>query len=98
MVLGTASSAAAAPKGFEFGVSSGDVSASSAILWARANKAGTALLQLQTSRKFGPCELSSAPRKMLVKALPGNDLTVQAKVGGLQPGRTYKYRWCMEGG
>ncbi|MDX6604338.1 MAG: hypothetical protein QOF23_847, partial [Solirubrobacterales bacterium] len=46
-VLVTATGAAAAPKGFKYGVASGDVSTSSAILWARANKAGTALVQLQ---------------------------------------------------
>lgn len=92
------SSAAAAPKGFEFGVSSGDVSSNSAILWARATKAGTALVQLQKGGRFEPCDVAGAPKKFKVKAVKGNDLTVQARVDGLQPGRTYKYRWCMEGG
>lgn len=93
-----ATSAAAAAKGFKFGVSSGDVSANSAILWARANKSGTALLQVKQGGRWEPCVLADAPKKMQVKAVKSNDFTVQAKVGGLEPGRTYTYRWCMEGG
>jgi alkaline phosphatase D len=90
--------ASAAPKGFRLGVSSGDVSRTSAILWARANKAGKALLQVQQGRGFGGCKLSEAAKKFKVKATKGNDFTVQKKVTGLQPGRRYKYRWCMSGG
>lgn len=97
-LLASAPAAGAAPKGFKFGVSSGDVSANSAILWARATKAGTALVQLQSGGGFGACDIASAPKKLKVKAVKGNDLTVQARVTGLKPGRTYKYRWCMEGG
>jgi 3-phytase/alkaline phosphatase D len=91
--------ALAAPKGFSFGVASGDVGKSSAILWAKANKAGTALVQLKKGGKFGPCDLKSkAAKKMKAKAKKKNDLTVQRKVGGLKPGRKYRYRWCMPGG
>jgi phosphodiesterase/alkaline phosphatase D-like protein len=89
---------AAGAKGFKFGVSSGDVSASSAILWARANSGGTALLQVSATRRFPACDLAAAPKRMKVKALKSNDFTVQTKVGGLKPGRTYRYRWCMPGG
>jgi phosphodiesterase/alkaline phosphatase D-like protein len=97
-LLALAPAAGAAPKGFKFGVSSGDVSANSAILWARANKAGTALLQVSPNGRFGGCDLKSAPKRFKVKATKDNDLTVQAKVTGLKSGRTYKYRWCMSGG
>jgi phosphodiesterase/alkaline phosphatase D-like protein len=97
-LLSLSSAALAAPKGFKYGVSSGDVSANSAILWARANKAGTALLQVSANGKFGACDVSSAPKNMKVKAVKGNDFTLQARVNKLKPGRTYKYRWCMEGG
>lgn len=93
-----APTAGAAPKGFKFGVSSGDVSANSAILWARANKAGKALVQVTTGGSFGGCDVAKAKKKFVVKAMKSNDLTVQKKVGGLKPGRHYKYRWCMEGG
>jgi phosphodiesterase/alkaline phosphatase D-like protein len=93
-----APAALAAPKGFSLGVSSGDVSSGSAILWAKANKAGTGLVQLQKKGKFGSCDLSKAPKKLEAKANKGNDLTLQVKVKGLKPGRTYRYRWCMAGG
>jgi alkaline phosphatase D len=98
LALTGAAAAPAAPKGFKFGVSSGDVGDTSAILWARANKTGKALLQIQQGGGFGGCELSEAPKKLKVKATKGNDFTVQKKVTGLQPGRRYKYRWCMSGG
>ena len=97
-LLATAPTAGAAPKGFKFGVSSGDVSSGAAILWARANKAGTALVQLQKGGKFGPCDIGRAPKKLKAKAAKGDDFTVQARVTGLKPGRRYKYRWCMTGG
>jgi alkaline phosphatase D len=98
LALTAASPAAAAPKGFKFGVSSGDVSANTAILWARANKSGTALLQVKTGGRWEPCDVVDAPKKLVVKAVKSNDFTVQTKVGGLKPGRTYTYRWCMTGG
>ncbi len=96
--LALAPAAGAAPKGFKFGVSSGDVSSSSAILWARANKAGKAQLQVVQKGGFGKCDPAKAKKKFVAKAQKGNDFTVQLKVNGLQAGRTYKYRWCMAGG
>jgi alkaline phosphatase D len=89
---------AAKPKGFSFGVASGDVSKSTAILWARANSPGTVLLQLKKRKGYGPCDLHAAPKKLKAKAKKKNDLTVQLKVKGLKPGRTYHYRWCRPGG
>jgi alkaline phosphatase D len=89
--------ATSAPKGFSLGVSSGDVRTRSAIVWARANSTGTALVQLKKSGRFGPCDIAAAPKRMTAKATKGNDRTVQATIGGLRPGRTYRYRWCMEG-
>ena len=83
--------ASAAAKGFKFGVSSGDVSAGSAILWARANKSGKALVQVKLGGRWDPCDIAEAPKKMVVKAVKSNDFTVQAKVGGLKAGRTYAY-------
>jgi alkaline phosphatase D len=91
-------SAGAATKGFKFGVSSGDVSSSSAILWARANKPGQAVLQVVAGGSFKGCDAKSAKKRYVVKASKANDLTVQAKATGLKPGRHYKYRWCMSGG
>jgi alkaline phosphatase D len=90
--------AGAAPKGFALGVSSGDVSNNAAILWARANKPGKALVQVRLGGSFGGCDLAGAKKKFIAKALKSNDLTVQKKVTGLKPGRRYKYRWCMSSG
>lgn len=98
LALAFVPNANAAPKGFRFGVSSGDVSAKSAILWARANKPGKALVQVRLSGGFGPCDIANAPGRFVAKASKANDLTVQKKVSGLKPGRRYKYRWCMAGG
>ena len=97
-LLATAPAAGAATKGFKFGVSSGDVSSGAAILWARANGTGTALVQLQKGGKFGPCDIGGAPKKLKATAAKGSDFTVQTRVTGLKPGRRYKYRWCMAGG
>lgn len=91
----------AAPKGFSLGVSSGDVSSGAAILWARADSPGPALVQLgQGARRarFGRCDLRTAPRKLKARATQRNDLTVQTRITGLKPGRSYRYRWCMAGG
>ena len=98
LALLAASPAAAAPKGFSLGVSSGDVRSNSAILWAKANSAGTGLAQLKKGGKFGPCDVADAPKRLTAKATKGNDRTLQTTVGGLKPGRAYRYRWCMEGG
>jgi alkaline phosphatase D len=97
IALTAATGAAAAPKGFKFGVSSGDVGAHSAILWARADKAGLAQLQIKQGNKWGSCDPSKAPKQYKAKAVKSNDFTVQTKIGGLEPGRTYRYRWCMAG-
>ena len=93
--LALAPGAGAAAKGFKYGVAAGDVRQGSAILWARANKAGTALIQLG---RFNGCDLRHAPSKLKAQVSKGNDLTVQKKVGGLKPGKTYRYRFCMAGG
>ncbi len=101
VLLAAPSPAGAAPKGFSLGVSSGDVSSSAAILWARADAAGSALVQLREggrSAHFGRCDLGGAPRKLKARATRGDNLTVQARVTGLKPGRSYRYRWCMPGG
>jgi alkaline phosphatase D len=96
--LAATSDAAAAPKGFSLGVSSGDVSSGAAILWAHADRNGTALLQLQKDGGFGPCEVGGAPKRLTAKATKRDNRTLQATVKGLKPGRKYRYRWCMGNG
>ena len=98
--LTAAPSAGAAAVGFDFGVASGDVSAHSAILWARAAKAGDAVLQVTPAGSFGPCRPGSRGARIGVgaKALAVNDRTVQQRVSGLDAGTEYRYRFCMKGG
>lgn len=98
LALAPPSPAGAAPKGFRFGVASGDVGSGSAILWARANRPGKALLQVQARGRFRGCDVAGAGKRLVAKATKQNDLTVQRRVTGLKPGRRYEYRWCMEGG
>ena len=89
---------AAGAKGFDYGVTAAEVDTNSAILWARAAKPGTALVQVVRGGGFGGCDLRGAPGRLKVAATMANDLTVQKKVGGLNPGTAYRYRFCMAGG
>ena len=89
--------AGAKAKGFSLGVSSGDVSSTSAILWAHADKDGTAYLQVVAKGGFGDCEKDNALAKAKASQKK-HDGTVQATVDGLKPGTAYKYRWCTTKG
>jgi phosphodiesterase/alkaline phosphatase D-like protein len=99
LALATAPPAGAAT-GFGFGVASGDVTAHSAILWARAAKAGDAVLQVTPAGGFGPCRVGTAGAAvgLRVKVTARNDRTVQKRVTGLKSGTEYRYRFCMGGG
>src|SRR3954454_1535119 len=84
-VLATVPSTAAA-KGFSDGVSSAEVTSSSALLWAHAGKAGKVQLVVALDRHFS--------RKRITKtafAKKANDLTVQTRVAGLIPKTRYYY-------
>ncbi len=73
---------------FRFGVAAGEVRTDSAILWTRAPHSGPVQLQVSPSRSF-----SSSVRSLTLRALPANDLTVQAQVDRLFAGRRYWYRF-----
>jgi alkaline phosphatase D len=88
--------AAAKAKGFKYGVTAADVSSSSAILWAKADKSGTTYVQLVHNFHFGPCDKEHSFAK--VKAKKSNDNTVQKKVTSLDPGTSFEYRWCTPNG
>ena len=90
--------ASAKAKGFKYGVATGDVSAKSAILWARASKEGKTLIQISDGGGFGNCNLKNASNKYIVKAEKSNDLTVQKQINKLDPDTAYKFRFCMNGG
>ena len=95
--LVAAPGAGAKAKGFTSGVAAGDVTSSSAILWAKANKSGLAEIQLTEKGGFGKCDPEDAG-KLKAKAKKGHDNTVQKQVKGLDADTAYKYRFCMDGG
>jgi phosphodiesterase/alkaline phosphatase D-like protein len=82
-----------AAKGFSYGVAAGDVTATSAILWGKANKSGEYTLQVAGQRRGRPPLL-----ERLVRAKAGNDNTLQAEVEKLNPGTRYVYRFVGKGG
>jgi alkaline phosphatase D len=83
----------ASAKGFSFGVAAGEITSSSAILWARPDSRRATMLEVATDRRFRDVveERTVTPRR-------SDDNTVQALVRGLRPGRTYYYRWLQRGG
>jgi phosphodiesterase/alkaline phosphatase D-like protein len=86
--------AAFGAKGFSFGVASGDVTARSAILWAKANKGGTYGLEVANKRGFERGVVAA----FRLKAKAGKDFTLQQKVKRLKPGRRYRYRFTGRNG
>ena len=80
---------AAGSPGFSLGVSAGELTATSARLWARADRSGTYHLQLSR----GPLGAGCRRGRDLV-ARPAHDKTIQVRVAGLRPGSDYSYRFC----
>lgn len=88
LLLIAAAPASAAPSAFRLGVTAGDVSSSSAIVWGRANHSGRVRLVVARNRS-----LSRARRRFVLRALHTDDATVQKRVRGLGPGRRYWFRF-----
>jgi phosphodiesterase/alkaline phosphatase D-like protein len=74
-------------KGFTNGVTAGEVTDSSAIIWAQTTKPGKVTASVRTS--------SQAIAIDGLKATNGTDDTVQTKVKKLKPGKRYSYRFCL---
>src|SRR5215213_1093791 len=85
----SAAEAARAARGFSLGVSAGEITPTSARLWARANASGTYFAEVSSGAFGGRCS-----GKRRVVARPGNDNTVQLVVRGLRPDAEYSYRFC----
>jgi alkaline phosphatase D len=96
--LAVAPGASAKAKGFTYGVTSGDVSQRSAIIWGKAKRPGTVVIQVQRNGKFGRCAQHSVANRYKVKAKKSNDFTVQKRITGLRPDVGYRYRFCRNGG
>jgi phosphodiesterase/alkaline phosphatase D-like protein len=82
--------AAASAAGFSFGVAAGDVGASSAILWTRADAPGR--VTVEVTRRGARRAIRRG-----ANASPANDNTVSVKVRGLRPGSRYRYRFRAGG-
>ena len=104
VLLAAAPSAAGAARGFDFGVTATDVSVHSAILWARAEGAGPAIVQVVPGGSFGPCRVGTGLGSVGAGVGVGSrvsaddDKTVDKRVAGLKPGSSYLYRFCTKGG
>jgi phosphodiesterase/alkaline phosphatase D-like protein len=81
LLLIAATPASAAPNAFKLGVTAGDVSSSSAIVWGRANHSGRVRLVVARNRS-----LTRARRRFVLRALRSDDATVQKRVRGLGSG------------
>jgi alkaline phosphatase D len=87
----TAAPALAAP-GFRYGVTAGEVTHTSAVLWTRADRSGKYSLEVARKKNF-----RDLVEQEDVRARRGNDNTVTRKVRGLRPGKTYFYRFTGRG-
>jgi phosphodiesterase/alkaline phosphatase D-like protein len=87
LVLAAAPSAGA--KSFSLGVAAGEVTSSSALLWAHAAESAKIKLQLSADRKFG----NRDDRFKSVTPKAADDNTVTVRVTHLRPGHVYIYRF-----
>jgi alkaline phosphatase D len=74
--------------GFSFGVTAGDVTSNSAILWGRANRPTAVVLEVARDRR-----LRQGLTRYALAARRANDNTVQRRVSGLRPATRYWYRF-----
>jgi len=76
------------PRDWAYGIGAGDVGQRSAILWSRAGRAGTVVLEVAHDAGF---------RRLVTRrrlhARPGSDFTIRARVTRLSPGSRYRYRF-----
>jgi len=79
-------------KGFQFGVTAGEVSSSSAILWGKAKKSGKYKLEVARNAKF------KGRKSQSVAAKRNHDNTVQKRVKRLRPNTKYWFRFTRKGG
>ncbi len=74
------------------GVASGDVTATSAVLWARSSAAAEISFEIADEAQ-GP---GAEPRRLSAASDPANDFTAQVTAGGLEPATTYRYRVSID--
>src|SRR4051794_6557913 len=79
---------ALAEKKFTSGVTAGEVTAHSAIIWARAAREGPVRAQVAKDGSFQHVVVARA-----LRASDSNNDTVQTTIGGLNADQTYHYRF-----
>jgi phosphodiesterase/alkaline phosphatase D-like protein len=73
---------------FQYGVASGEVTSTSAKLWAHSTRSGFGTVAVSTTRSFlRPATFANT------RASASSDNNMQAVVRGLKPGRTYFFRF-----
>jgi phosphodiesterase/alkaline phosphatase D-like protein len=82
--------AAAPAAGFSLGVAAGEVTSSSALLWAHATASGPTTLEVARSRTF-----RNPVAAKRVTAARSHDNTVQARVTRLAANTAYYFRWVQ---
>ena len=83
---------ALAAKGFTDGVTAGEIGKHGATIWGRAIHRGPVRAEVATDDAFRHLADHRA-----VRARKRNDKTVQVEIDGLDPNRTYRYRFCFKG-
>ena len=85
---------------FRHGVASGDPLTTSVVLWTRVTPPATrsAVGPIEVNWQLSADELLTKPlARGSTAAMPGRDFTVKVEAGGLQPGRTYYFRFTAGG-
>ncbi len=75
--------------GFKYGVTAGEVTSSSAVLWGRATGKATVKLQVARNKRFR----GRSVKTYKVKARKSHNYTVQRKVKRLRSGKRYWFRF-----
>jgi phosphodiesterase/alkaline phosphatase D-like protein len=91
-MLAPAPSSAVASKYFKSGKAAGDVTADSAIIWARTVQDLDVRAQVATGKSF-----NNVVARRELQARKNTNHTVQTRIGGLDAGKNYVYRFCAIG-
>ena len=94
--LGARAAAAAEPRVFKHGVASGDPLKDAVILWTRVSEQGRNRVRVKWWLASDP-DFRQVVRRGREKTGPERDYTVKVDVTGLEPGRTYYYRFSAGG-
>jgi phosphodiesterase/alkaline phosphatase D-like protein len=76
-------------KTFSLGVTAGEITASSAKVWAHAEKKGKFYAEVAEDKRF-----KDVVKAKKVKAKPGDDFTLQKTIKGLDSGEDFYYHFC----